>query len=331
MAKIYTDEDASLSPLEDKTIAVIGYGNQGHAQALNMRDSGCDVIIGLRRGGESWKKAEDDGFDVYEISKAAEKADIIHILIPDEVQVEVYDEEIAHSMGDGKTIGVSHGFNIHFEQIVPPQEADVVMIAPKAPGLSVRRTYKQGSGVPGLVAVAQDASGNAMDTTLAMASAVGLTRIGCIETTFQEEVETDWFGEQTVLVGGVSELIKAGFETLVDEGYQPEVAYFECLNEMKLIIDLVYEQGIEGMMRAVSNTAEYGGRTRGPRIIDDDVRDEMEDILEEIKDGSFADEWTTENEKGIPNLKKMREEAKDHILEKVGKEIREWANVDFKK
>lgn len=328
MAKIYTDEDADLSSLEDETISVIGYGNQGRAQALNMRDSGCDVIIGLRRGGESWEKAEKDGFDVYEISEAAKRGDIIHILIPDEVQAEVYNEQIAPAMGEGKTIGVSHGFNIHFKQIVPPHEADVLMIAPKAPGLTVRRTYKQGSGVPGLVAVAQDYSGEAMDTALAMAKAVGLTRVGCIETSFQEEVETDWFGEQTVLVGGVSELIKAGFETLVDEGYQPEVAYFECLNELKLIVDLIYESGIEGMMRAVSNTAEYGGRTRGSRIIDEDSREEMKDILEEIKDGTFAKEWATENDRGIPNLKEMREEAKDHMLENVGEEIREWANIE---
>ncbi len=327
MAKIYDDEDASLSNLEGKTIAVIGYGNQGHAQALNMRDSGCEVIIGVRRGGDSWERAKKDGFDVYEISEAAKKGDIIHILIPDEVQAKVYNEQIAPVMGDGKTIGVSHAFNIHFKQIVPSHEADVVMIAPKAPGLSVRKTYKKGSGVPGLVAVAQDYSGNAMDTALAMAKAVGLTRIGVIETSFKEEVETDWFGEQTVLVGGVSELIKAGFDTLVEEGYQPEIAYFECLNEMKLIVDLIYEQGIEGMMTRVSNTAEYGGRTRGPRVIDANVRKEMKKILKEIKDGTFAKEWNTENDRGIPNLKKMREEAKDQLLTKIGEEIREWANV----
>ncbi len=246
MAKIYTDEDASLDSLDDKTIAVIGYGNQGHAQAQNMRDSGCDVIIGNPRGDEFWERAEQDGFDVYEISEAAKRADIIHMLIPDEVQAKVYNEQVAPAMGEGKTLCFSHGFNIHFKEIVPPRDDDVIMIAPKAPGPTVRKTYKEESGVPGLFAVAQDASGEASDVALAMAKAVGLTRIGVIETSFEEEVETDLFGEQSVLVGGVSELIKASFETLVDEGYQPEVAYFECLNELKLIVDLIHEGGNRG-------------------------------------------------------------------------------------
>lgn len=327
MAEVYSDEDASLDPLDEKTIAVIGYGNQGHAQAQNMRDSGCDVIIGNPRGDDFWERAEEDGFDVYEIPEAAKRGDIIHMLIPDEVQAEVYNEQIAPTMGEGKTLGFSHGFNIHFKQIVPPREADVIMLAPKAPGPTVRKTYKEGSGVPGLVAVSQDASGEAMDVTLGMAKAVGLTRIGVIETSFQEEVESDLFGEQSVLVGGISELIKAGFDTLVDEGYQPEVAYFECLNELKLIVDLIHEGGIEGMMRAVSNTAEYGGRTKGPHLIDEDVREEMRELLDDVQDGTFAKEWIAENEKGAPKLKEMREEGKEHLIEQIGKDIREWANI----
>lgn len=327
MAKVYSDEDASLDPLDDKTIAVIGYGNQGHAQAQNMRDSGCEVIIGIRRAGESWKRAKQDGFDVYEIPEAAKRGDIIHMLIPDEVQAGVYNEQIAPTMGEGKTLGFSHGFNIHFKQIVPPREDDVIMLAPKAPGPTVRKTYKEDSGVPGLVAVAQDASGEAMDVTLAMAKAVGLTRIGVIETSFQEEVESDLFGEQSVLVGGISELIKAGFDTLVEEGYQPEVAYFECLNELKLIVDLIHDEGVEGMMQAVSNTAEYGGRSRGPRLIDEDVREEMGELLDDVQDGTFAKEWIAENEKGALKLKEMREEGKEHFIEQIGKDIREWANI----
>lgn len=327
MVKTYNGEDANLEHLEDKTIAVIGYGSQGEAQAKNMRDSGCEVIIGVRSGGGSWDKANEDGFNVYEIPTAAKRGDIIHMLVPDEVQPEIYNQKIAPTMGEGKTLGFSHGFNIHFKEIVPPRDDDVIMIAPKAPGPTVRKTYKEGSGVPGLIAVSQDASGEAMDDALAMAKGIGLTRVGLIETSFQEEVETDLFGEQSVLVGGVSELIKAGFDTLVDEGYQPEVAYFECLNELKLIVDLIHDEGIEGMMRAVSNTAEYGGRTRGPRIIDEDVRDEMEKLLEEIKDDSFAREWTAENERGAPNLKEMREEGENHHIGEVGKKIREWANI----
>lgn len=327
MAKTYGDKDADLQVLEDKTIAIIGYGNQGHAQAKNMRDSGCKVIIGNPRGDEYWERAKEDGFDVYEIEEAARRGDIIHMLIPDEVQSKVYNEKIAPTMGEGKTLGFSHGFNIHYKEIVPPREDDVIMIAPKAPGATVRKTYKEGSGVPGLVAVSQDASGEAMDVALAMAKAVGLTREGVIETSFQEEVESDLFGEQTVLVGGISELIKSGFDTLVDEGYQPEIAYFECLNELKLIVDLIHDNGIEGMMRGVSNTAEYGGRTRGPRIIDEEARDEMRDILEEIQNGSFAKEWVTENDRGAPNLKEMREKAEDELIEDVGEKIRNWAGI----
>ncbi|KXB01854.1 ketol-acid reductoisomerase [candidate division MSBL1 archaeon SCGC-AAA261F17] len=328
MAKIYMDEDASLEPLEDKTIAIIGYGNQGNAQANNMRDSGCNVIIGNVSGDPFWKQAKEDGFDVYEISEAAKRGDIVHMLIPDEVQAKVYSNEIAPAMGEGKTLCFSHGFNIHFKEIVPPRDADVIMIAPKAPGARLREEYQAGSGTLGLLAVAQDPSGNAKQVALAMAKAVGLTRIGVVETSFREEVETDLFGEQSVLVGGVSELMKAGFETLIDAGYQPEVAYFECINELKLIIDLVHKQGIEGMMKAVSNTAEYGGRTRGPEIIDEKARKKMKKILKDVQDGAFAKEWVAENERGAPKLKKMREEAKEELVEQVGKELRKWAEIE---
>ncbi|KXB09666.1 ketol-acid reductoisomerase [candidate division MSBL1 archaeon SCGC-AAA833F18] len=328
MAKIYMDEDASLEPLEDKTIAIIGYGNQGNAQANNMRDSGCNVIIGNVSGDPFWKQAKEDDFDVYEISEAAKRGDIIHMLIPDEVQAKVYNNEIAPAMEKGKTLCFSHGFNIHFKEIVPPRDADVIMIAPKAPGARLREEYQAGSGTPGLLAVAQDPSGNAKQVALAMAKAAGLTRIGVVETSFREEVETDLFGEQSVLVGGVSELMKAGFETLIDAGYQPEVAYFECINELKLITDLVHKQGIEGMMKAVSNTAEYGGRTRGSEIIGEKAKEKMKKILKDVQDGTFAKEWVAENERGAPKLKKMREEAKEELVEQVGKELRKWAEIE---
>jgi ketol-acid reductoisomerase len=327
LAKIYYDGDADLSVLSGKTIAIIGYGNQGQAQANNLRDSGCRVIIGSIRD-TSYEQAVRDGFEVHSIPEAAERGDIIHMLIPDEYQAEVYRQDIAPHMRRGKTLCFSHGFNIHFGQIVPPPDVDVIMIAPKGPGALVRRMYLQGSGVPGLLAVAQDASGMAKQIALAMAKGVGLTRIGVIETTFQEEVETDLFGEQVVLCGGVTELIKAGFETLVEAGYQPEVAYFECLNELKLIVDLIYEHGIEGMWKAVSNTAEYGGRTRGPRLIDARVRGIMKRILEDIQGGKFAQEWVEEARRGIPTLKRMREEGKEHLIEKVGRELRRWAGIE---
>lgn len=327
MAKIYYDGDADLSVLSGKTIAIIGYGNQGQAQANNLRDSGCRVIIGSIRDA-SYEQAVRDGFEVHSIPEAAERGDIVHMLIPDEYQAEVYRRDIAPHMRRGKVLCFSHGFNIHFRQIVPPPDIDVIMIAPKGPGALVRRMYLQGSGVPGLLAVAQDASGMAKQIALAMAKGVGLTRIGVIETTFREEVETDLFGEQVVLCGGVTELIKAGFETLVEAGYQPEVAYFECLNELKLIVDLIYEHGIEGMWKAVSNTAEYGGRTRGPRLIDARVRETMRRILEDIQSGRFAQEWVEEAKRGIPTLKRMREEGKEHLIEKIGKELRKWAGIE---
>ena len=328
MAKIYYDKDADLNELKGKTIAIIGYGNQGHAQANNLRDSGCKVIVGNVKGDRYWQQAVADGFEPVEIPEAAKRGDIVQILIPDEFQAQVYKKDIAPHMKAGKVLCFSHGFNIHFKQIVPPPDVDVIMIAPKAPGAILRRMYQQGSGTPGLLAVARDHSGRAKQIALAMAKGVGLTRIGVVETTFKEEVETDLFGEQTVLCGGVSEVIKAGFETLVEAGYQPEVAYFECLNELKLIVDLIYEHGIEGMWAAVSNTAEYGGRTRGPRIIDGRVRETIHKILKDVQSGAFAKEWVTESKNGIPNLKRMREEGKAHLIEKVGKELRKWAGIE---
>ncbi|MEM2874913.1 MAG: ketol-acid reductoisomerase [Candidatus Hadarchaeales archaeon] len=327
MARIYYEKDADLGILRDRTIAIIGYGNQGHAQANNLRDSGCRVIIGSIRD-PSYEKAVADGFEVYGISEAARIGDIVHMLIPDEYQAKVYGSDISQHMKRGKVLCFSHGFNIHFRQIVPPPDVDVIMIAPKAPGALLRRMYQQGSGTPGILAVHQDASGHAKEIALAMAKGVGLTRIGVVETTFREEVETDLFGEQVVLCGGVSELIKAGFETLVQAGYQPEVAYFECLNELKLIVDLIYEHGIEGMWAAVSNTAEYGGRTRGPRIVDSRVREVMKGILRDIQSGDFAREWVAEASGGLPNLKRMRDEGKAHLIERVGRELRRWAGIE---
>jgi ketol-acid reductoisomerase len=328
MAKIYYDKDADLKELEGKTIAIIGYGNQGNPQANNLRDSGCNVIIGNMRGDRYWQQAEADGFEVMEIPDAAKRGDIVHMLVPDEFQAQVYREQISPHMKAGKALCFSHGFNIHFKQIVPPKDVDVIMIAPKAPGALLRRMYQHGSGTPGLLAVAQDHSKKAKKIALALSKGVGLTRIGVVETTFKEEVETDLFGEQVVLCGGTSELIKAGFETLVKAGYQPEIAYFECLNELKLIVDLIYEGGLEGMWTAVSNTAEYGGRTRGSVIIDETVRERMKKILKDVQNGSFAKEWVDENKKGIPHLKKMREDAKKHQIEKIGRELRKWAGIE---
>ncbi len=327
MPKVYLDQDADLGWIENRTIAVIGYGNQGHAQAQNLRDSGCRVIVGARRG-SSWQRAERDGFEVYEIGEASRRADILHFLVPDEQQGILYKEAISPHLREGKTLGFSHGFNIHFRQIVPPPTVDVIMVAPKAPGAMLRKMYLQGSGTPGLVAVFQDATGKALKTALAMAKGIGLTRIGVLQTTFKEETETDLFGEQAVLVGGVSELIKAGFETLVEAGYQPENAYFECLHELKLIVDLIYERGIEGMMAAVSNTAEYGGRTRGPKLIGEEARRVMKELLRDIQNGSFAKEWIEESRRGLPRLTEMREKGKEHLIEKVGKELRKWAGIE---
>ncbi|RLI89418.1 MAG: ketol-acid reductoisomerase [Candidatus Altiarchaeales archaeon] len=322
MAKIYYDKDVELSILADKTVAIIGYGNQASAQAKNMRDSGVKVIIGCRENGKSWYKAMNDGFDVFSIEEAAKRGDIIHILIPDEVQPEVYKNYIESHLSEGKALCFSHGFNIRFKTILPPKNVDVIMVAPKGPGILVRKTYVDGFGTPALIAVEQDYSGKAKEIALALAKAIGATRAGVIETTFAEETETDLFGEQVDLCGGVTELIKASFDTLVEAGYQPEVAYFETLHELKLIVDLIQEGGLEYMWSCVSNTAEYGGRTRGKRIIDSHVRENMKKILEEIKSGKFAEEWISEYRAGLKTLKKLREEEKNLQIEKVGEKLR---------
>ncbi|MFC2162392.1 ketol-acid reductoisomerase [Candidatus Altiarchaeota archaeon] len=321
MTKIYYEDDADLSVLSDKTIAVIGYGNQGSAQAQNMRDSGLNVIIGSVVA-EPIERAKKAGFEVYSIKEAAEKADIIHILLPDEVQAKVYEEQIAGGLKEGNALMFSHGFNIRFAGIKPPENVDVMMVAPKAPGIRVRETYVAGFGTPALIAVEQDYTGKAKQNILAIAKGLGATRAGVLETTFTEETETDLFGEQVDLCGGVSELIKASFDTLVEGGYQPQLAYFETLHELKLITDLIYEGGLEYMWKCVSNTAEYGGRTRGPRIITKDTRAEMKKILTEIQSDEFAKEWMDECAKGQENLKKMREEDGELQLEIVGKELR---------
>lgn len=321
MVKTYKDGDADLSVLKNKTIAVIGYGNQGMAQAMNMRDSGLKVIIGARKSKTS-EAAEKDGFQVFPVNEAAKKGDIIHILIPDEVQRRVYEEEIKPNLKEGKVLGFSHAFNIHFKQIIPPKDVDVVMIAPKAPGKSVRKEYLNNFGVPGLLAIAQDYSGNARRIALAMAKAVGLTRVQVIETTFKEEVETDLFGEQVVLCGGLTELIKAGFDTLVEAGYQPEMAYYECLHEVKLIVDLIYARGLKGMWEAVSNTAKYGGLTRGPRVINQQIRAEMKNILKEIQEGRFSGEWINEYKNGLKRLNELRVKEESTVIEKIGAKLR---------
>jgi ketol-acid reductoisomerase len=325
LAKIYGDEDASLDVLEGRTVAVIGYGNQGEAQAKNLRDSGVDVIIGVREGGPSWKRAREDGFEVLPIPEAAEQGDVVHILIPDEVQPRVYREQIHDHLDEGDALGFSHAFNVHYGLIEPPEHVDVILVAPKGPGHMVRKLYTEGFGTPALIAVHQDYTGRAKDLALAMAKAMGFTRAGVIETTFREEVETDLFGEQVDLVGGVLYLILYAFETLVEAGYQPEVAYFETLHELKLIVDLIHERGLSGMLEAVSNTAEYGGLTRGKRIIN---KEEMKKVLEEIQTGKFAREWTMENESGRIVLRRLREEIKDHEIERVGRRLRKMMGFE---
>jgi len=322
MAKIFYDQDADLNVLKDKTIAVLGYGSQGHAQALNLKDSGLNAIIGLKKGSKSWKKAEDAGFEVLTVSEASAKADIIQVLLPDEIQRNVYEQEIKEHLTSGKALMFSHGFNIHFNQIVPPEDVDVFMVAPKSPGHLVRRMYEEGKGVPGLLAVHQDATGRAKELGLAYAKGIGCTRAGVFETTFREETETDLFGEQVVLAGGLAALIKAGFDTLVEAGYEPEMAYFECLHEVKLIVDLIYEGGLANMRDSVSNTCEFGDYTRGPRIITEETRKEMKKILREIQTGQFAKEWILENQAGNPVFNAMRKREKELQIEKVGAEIR---------
>jgi ketol-acid reductoisomerase len=321
------EKDVDLGVLKDKTIAVIGYGSQGRAQALNMSESGLNVVVGLRKGGSSWNAAKDDGLTVLPIEEAALKADIVHILIPDEIQDVVYETAIAEGLEEGNTISFSHGYNIHYGYIKPPKNVNVAMVAPKAPGATVRRQYEDGFGVPGLVAVEQDYTGNAKEIVLAMAKGSGLTRAGVLETTFKEETETDLFGEQAVLCGGATELIKAGFQTLVDAGYQPEIAYFETCHELKLIVDLIYEKGFAGMWHDVSNTAEFGGLTRRDRVITEESREAMKEILEEIQKGKFTKEWALENQAGAPMLNRMRALEDDLQIEKVGKKLRKLCGL----
>lgn len=323
MIKVYYDKDADLGLLKGKTIAIIGYGIQGRGQSLCLRDSGCNVIVSEMEGTPNFEQAKKDGFNPVKADEAAKKSDIIQILTQDHVQAKVYKESIEPNLKKGKSLCFSHGFNIHFKQIVPPKDVDVFMVAPKGPGALVRKMYEEGKGVPSLVAVYQNASGNALKIALAYAKALKSTTAGVIETDFKEETETDLFGEQAVLCGGVSELIKAGFDTLVDAGYQPEIAYFEVLHELKLITDLIQERGIAGMRRGVSNTACYGDLTRGKRVITKETRKEMQKILKEIQTGEFAKEWIEENELGRPNFNKLIKEGDEHLIEKVGKQLRE--------
>ena len=322
MAKVYHDNDANLDVLKNKKIAIIGYGIQGRGQALNLRDSGVDVIASELEGTENYRNAVKDGFKPVDASVAAKSADIIQILTQDHVQAMVYKKAIEPNLKPGKSLVFSHGFNIHFKQIVPPKDINVFMVAPKGPGALVREQYSEGKGVPCLVAIYQDATGDAMKLALAYAKGIGGTRAGVIETTFKEETETDLFGEQAVLCGGASELIKAGFDTLVEAGYQPEIAYFECLHELKLITDLIYKVGIQGMRKKVSDTAEYGDLSRGKRVITKETRKEMKKLLEEVQSGQFAKEWMEENEKGRPNFNKWSKESDSHPIEEVGRKLR---------
>lgn len=322
MAKIYYQQDCNLSLLEGKTIAVIGYGSQGHAHALNAKESGAHVIIGLYEGSKSWAKAEKAGFEVYTAAEAAKKADIIMILINDEKQAKMYKESIEPNLEAGNMLMFAHGFAIHFGQIIPPADVDVVMIAPKGPGHTVRSQYQEGQGVPCLIAVHQDATGKAHDMGLAYALAIGGARAGVLQTTFREETETDLFGEQAVLCGGVTALMKAGFETLVEAGYEPESAYFECIHEMKLIVDLINESGFAGMRYSISNTAEYGDYSVGSRIITEETKKEMKKVLTEIQDGTFARNWLLENQIGCTNFLAKRRIESEHQLEQVGEELR---------
>ena len=322
MARMYYDEDANLDLLKGKTVAIIGYGSQGHAHALNLKDSGVNVIVGLYPGSKSTAKAEAAGLTVKNVADAAKAADFIMILLPDEVQKTIYKNEIEPNLEAGNVLAFAHGFNIHFAQVVPPADVDVVMVAPKGPGHLVRRTYEQGQGVPALFAVYQDATGHARDRAMAYARGIGGTRAGVLETTFREETETDLFGEQAVLCGGLSALIKAGFETLVEAGYQPELAYFECLHEVKLIVDLVVEGGLATMRDSISNTAEYGDYTRGPRVVTAETKAEMKKILSEIQSGQFAREFVLENQAGKPGFTAMRRQEAEHPIEAVGKDLR---------
>ena len=331
MVKMYYDSDADLGVLKGKTVAVIGYGSQGHAQAQNLQDSGINVVVGLRKDSSSWTKAEADSLIVKTVGEAAAEADIVQMLVPDEIAAGIYNSEIAPNLESGNALSFSHGFNIHFNQIVPPADVDVFMVAPKSPGHLVRRTYVEGNGVPGLLAVHQDATGNARQIGLAYARGIGCTRAGVIETTFLEETETDLFGEQVDLCGGVVSMIKASFETLVDAGYQPEIAYFETLHELKLIVDLIHEGGLANMWNSVSNTAEYGGMTVGPMIINEESRDAMQEALYRIQSGEFAKEFVLEGKANSPVLKAMERMENEHPVEVVGKKLRAmmpWLNPD---
>jgi ketol-acid reductoisomerase len=322
MARIFYEADANKDALQSDAIAVLGFGSQGHAHALNLRDSGFDVRVGLRGGSGSWTEAEAAGLRVLETAEAVAEANVVMVLVPDTSQAAVYATDIARNLNDGDMLMFAHGFNIHFGTIAPPEGVDVTMIAPKGPGHLVRRTYEEGIGTPALVAVHQDATGKALDRALAYAAGIGVAKAGVIQTSFKEETETDLFGEQAVLCGGASSLVQSGFETLVAAGYQPEIAYFECLHELKLIVDLMYEGGLSWMRYSISDTAEYGDYTRGPRVIDDETRAEMRRILDEVQSGQFAKEWIAEAENGFPNFRRLRAEARASQLEEVGRGLR---------
>jgi ketol-acid reductoisomerase len=329
---MYYDNDADLDLLGGKTVAILGYGSQGHAHSLNLKDSGVDVVVGLRPDSKSVEQARSNGLEVTDVAEAASRGDVVMVLLPDELHGQVWTEQIRDGIAPGKTLLFGHGFSVHYGEIEPPPEVNVALIAPKGPGHLVRRQFLEGSGVPGLVAVHADPSGDTLNLALAYAKGIGCTRGGVIETTFKDETETDLFGEQAVLCGGVSELVQAGYETLVDAGYDPKLAYFECLHELKLIVDLMYEKGLSGMRFSVSNTAEYGDYTRGKRIISDETRKAMKAVLGEIQSGDFAREWIAENRAGQENFKRMRAEQADHQIEREGKELRsmmDWIETEF--
>ena len=329
--KVFYEKDCDLNLIKNLHVGIVGFGSQGHAHALNLRDSEINVSVGLRKEGESWSKAVNAGLDVLEVSELVKKSDIIMILAPDTSQKDIYDEQIKNNLTPGKYLAFGHGFNIHYNQIVPDSDINVFMVAPKAPGHTVRGTYEEGAGVPGLIAVNQDPGGNTKNIALAYAAGIGSARVGIIETTFKDETETDLFGEQSVLCGGLSSLILAGFERLIEAGYPPEMAYFECLHEVKLIVDLVYQGGISNMRYSISDTAKYGDITRGPRLIDDSVKKRMKNILDEIQSGQFADEWIKENKSGRPNYNKLLKEGETHPIEDIGQTLRSMMTPLFKK
>ncbi len=329
--KVFYEKDCDLNLIKNLHVGIVGFGSQGHAHALNLRDSDINVSVGLRKEGESWSKAVNAGLDVLEVSELVKKSDIIMILAPDTSQKDIYDEQIKNNLTPGKYLAFGHGFNIHYNQIVPDSDINVFMVAPKAPGHTVRGTYEEGAGVPGLIAVNQDPGGNTKNIALAYAAGIGSARVGIIETTFKDETETDLFGEQSVLCGGLSSLILAGFETLIEAGYPPEMAYFECLHEVKLIVDLVYQGGISNMRYSISDTAKYGDITRGPRLIDDSVKKRMKNILDEIQSGQFAEEWIKENKSGRPNYNKLLKDGETHPIEDIGQTLRSMMTPLFKK